>query len=89
MNIRSVAFRAMSYCIMKPQLRPSLPEDRDFLFRLYASTRVEEIRGFGWNAVQQEAFSACSSMRNNSGTKPPIPLPKTKSLKRTMSQLAA
>jgi ribosomal protein S18 acetylase RimI-like enzyme len=41
---------------MKPQLRPSLPEDRDFLFRLYASTRMEEIRGFGWTAVQQEAF---------------------------------
>jgi ribosomal protein S18 acetylase RimI-like enzyme len=41
---------------MKPQLRPSLPEDRDFLFRLYASTRVEEIRGFGWTAVRQEAF---------------------------------
>jgi ribosomal protein S18 acetylase RimI-like enzyme len=41
---------------MKPQLRTSLPEDRDFLFRLYASTRVEEIRGFGWSAVQQEAF---------------------------------
>jgi ribosomal protein S18 acetylase RimI-like enzyme len=42
--------------LMKPQLRPSLPEDRDFLFRLYASTRMEEIRGFGWTAVQQEAF---------------------------------
>jgi RimJ/RimL family protein N-acetyltransferase len=41
---------------MKSQLRPSLPDDRDFLFRLYASTRVEEIRGFGWSAVQQEAF---------------------------------
>ena len=41
---------------MKAQLRPSLPDDRDFLFRLYASTRMEEIRGFGWTAVQQEAF---------------------------------
>jgi ribosomal protein S18 acetylase RimI-like enzyme len=41
---------------MKTQLRPSLPTDRDFLFRLYASTRMEEIRGFGWTAVQQEAF---------------------------------
>jgi len=38
------------------QLRPSLPEDRDFIFRLYASTRQEELRPFGWNAVQQEAF---------------------------------
>jgi len=41
---------------MKVQLRPSLPDDRDFLFRLYASTRIEEVRGFGWNAAQQEAF---------------------------------
>ena len=41
---------------MKAQLRPSLPDDRDFLFRLYASTRMEEIRSFGWSAVQQEAF---------------------------------
>jgi RimJ/RimL family protein N-acetyltransferase len=38
------------------QLRPSLPEDRDFIFRLYASTREEELRPFGWNAAQQEAF---------------------------------
>ncbi|MBZ5491810.1 MAG: GNAT family N-acetyltransferase [Acidobacteriia bacterium] len=41
---------------MKAQLRPAMPDDRDFLFRLYVSTRIEEIRGFGWNTVQQEAF---------------------------------
>jgi ribosomal protein S18 acetylase RimI-like enzyme len=41
---------------MKVQLRPAQQDDRDFLFRLYASTRMEEIRGFGWSAVQQEAF---------------------------------
>jgi ribosomal protein S18 acetylase RimI-like enzyme len=41
---------------MKPQLRPSLPEDREFLFRLYASTRADELRAFGWPAAQQEAF---------------------------------
>lgn len=41
---------------MKPQLRPSLPEDQDFLFRLYASTREQELRVFGWTAAQQEAF---------------------------------
>ena len=41
---------------MKPQLRPSLPEDGDFIFRLYASTRVEELRGLGWTVGQQEAF---------------------------------
>ncbi|HSK45659.1 MAG TPA: GNAT family N-acetyltransferase [Candidatus Binatia bacterium] len=38
------------------QLRPSLPEDRDFIFRLYASTRMEELRPFGWAPAQQEAF---------------------------------
>ena len=41
---------------MKPQLRPSAPEDREFLFRLYASTRVDELRAFGWPSAQQEAF---------------------------------
>jgi ribosomal protein S18 acetylase RimI-like enzyme len=41
---------------MKPQLRLSLPEDREFLFRLYASTRADELRAFGWPAAQQEAF---------------------------------
>jgi ribosomal protein S18 acetylase RimI-like enzyme len=41
---------------MKSQLRPSQPGDRDFLFRLYASTRMDEIRAIGWDAVQQEAF---------------------------------
>lgn len=41
---------------MKPQLRLSLPEDGDFIFRLYASTRVEELRGLGWTVVQQQAF---------------------------------
>jgi ribosomal protein S18 acetylase RimI-like enzyme len=38
------------------QLRPSLPEDRDFIFRLYASTRADELRPFGWPPAQQEAF---------------------------------
>ena len=41
---------------MNPQLRLSRPEDRDFLFRLYASTREEELRPFAWTPVQQEAF---------------------------------
>jgi ribosomal protein S18 acetylase RimI-like enzyme len=30
--------------------------DRDFLFKLYASTRADEIAPFGWPPVQQEAF---------------------------------
>ena len=32
------------------------PEDEDFLFRLYASTRQEEVSAWGWNQAQQEAF---------------------------------
>jgi len=42
--------------IMNPRLRPSRPEDRDFLFRLYASTREHELSALGWAAAQQEAF---------------------------------
>ncbi len=41
---------------MKPELRPAVADDREFLFRLYASTRVDEIAPFGWPAAQQEAF---------------------------------
>ena len=37
-------------------LRPSQESDRDFLFRLYASTRADEIAPFGWPPAQQEAF---------------------------------
>jgi len=44
------------FTIMNPQLRPSQPEDRDFLFRLYAGTREHELRAFGWPPAQQEAF---------------------------------
>jgi ribosomal protein S18 acetylase RimI-like enzyme len=35
---------------------PIRPDDEDFLFRLYASTRQEEISAWGWNQAQQEAF---------------------------------
>jgi ribosomal protein S18 acetylase RimI-like enzyme len=42
--------------IMNPRLRPLRPEDRDFLFRLYASTREHELSALGWAAAQQEAF---------------------------------
>ena len=42
--------------IMNPRLRPSRPEDRDFLFRLYAGTREHELSAFGWPPAQQEAF---------------------------------
>jgi ribosomal protein S18 acetylase RimI-like enzyme len=41
---------------MKPELRPASSDDREFLFRLYASTRADEIAALGWPAAQQEAF---------------------------------
>ena len=36
--------------------RPVSPDDRDFLWRVYASTREQEIAAFGWPPAQQEAF---------------------------------
>ena len=41
---------------MKIELRPFSQDDQDFLYRLYASTRMAEIALFGWNPAQQEAF---------------------------------
>ncbi|HII06303.1 MAG TPA: GNAT family N-acetyltransferase [Methanotrichaceae archaeon] len=37
-------------------LRPVLPEDEPFLFRLYASTREEELASFGWGGADKDAF---------------------------------
>ncbi len=37
-------------------LRPFRADDQEFLFRLYASTRLHEIAAFGWPEAQQEAF---------------------------------
>ncbi|MFT3743525.1 MAG: GNAT family N-acetyltransferase [Pyrinomonadaceae bacterium] len=36
--------------------RDAVDEDSDFLFQLYASTREDEVRGFGWDAAASEAF---------------------------------
>ena len=36
--------------------RHASPEDEDFLFELYASTRTEELNAWGWDTEQQEAF---------------------------------
>jgi ribosomal protein S18 acetylase RimI-like enzyme len=41
---------------MPISLRPAVPEDQAFLFKLYASTRAPEISGFGWSREQQEVF---------------------------------
>jgi ribosomal protein S18 acetylase RimI-like enzyme len=42
--------------LMTISLRPYRADDQDFLFRLYASTRLHEIAPFGWPEAQQEAF---------------------------------
>src|SRR5262245_26377973 len=41
---------------MDVSLRPARPDDREFLFRVYAGTRLEELAALGWNPAQQEAF---------------------------------
>ncbi|PYP89783.1 MAG: GNAT family N-acetyltransferase [Candidatus Angelobacter sp. Gp1-AA117] len=41
---------------MKIELRPYSPDDQDFIFKLYASTRLHEIAPFGWDTTQQEVF---------------------------------
>ena len=37
-------------------LRPSRPEDRDFLFSVYASTRVDEMAMVPWDDAQKAGF---------------------------------
>ncbi|HEU4413451.1 MAG TPA: GNAT family N-acetyltransferase [Candidatus Angelobacter sp.] len=41
---------------MPVQLRPYRADDQEFLFKLYASTRQQEIAAFGWPEAQQQAF---------------------------------
>jgi GNAT superfamily N-acetyltransferase len=36
--------------------RPELPADREFLYRVYASTRAEELEPTGWTPEQKEQF---------------------------------
>lgn len=36
--------------------RPVRPDDQEFQFQLYSSTRQAEVAAFGWNSAQQEAF---------------------------------
>ncbi|MGD0089792.1 MAG: GNAT family N-acetyltransferase [Planctomycetota bacterium] len=38
--------------------RPVSPEDEEFLFALYASTRKEELAQWGWPQARQQAFLA-------------------------------
>ncbi len=37
-------------------LRPITPQDDEFLYRLYASTREEELAQVGWTEAQKSAF---------------------------------
>ena len=37
-------------------LRQARADDQEFLFQLYAGTRLHEIAAFGWPAAQQEMF---------------------------------
>jgi ribosomal protein S18 acetylase RimI-like enzyme len=39
-----------------PTLRPVRTDDAEFLFRLYASTRADELRPVPWDAARKEAF---------------------------------
>jgi ribosomal protein S18 acetylase RimI-like enzyme len=41
---------------MNMRLVPVRAEDEEFLYRVYAGTRAEEVANFGWNTAQQEAF---------------------------------
>lgn len=38
------------------ELRERKPEDESFLLEVYASTRLEELEGFGWDHNQKQAF---------------------------------
>jgi ribosomal protein S18 acetylase RimI-like enzyme len=37
-------------------VRPAFPAEEELLFRIYASTRTEELAQTDWSAAQQEAF---------------------------------
>ena len=41
---------------MKITLRPVNSDDQDFLLDVYASTRLDEVSAWGWEAAQQDAF---------------------------------
>jgi ribosomal protein S18 acetylase RimI-like enzyme len=38
------------------KLRPTTPADEEFLFRVYASTRADEMARVDWNDAQKDAF---------------------------------
>ena len=38
------------------KLRDATPDDESFLFEVYASTRIDELEGLGWDDNQKQAF---------------------------------
>ena len=38
------------------QLHPITPDDREFLYQVYASTRYEELAPLGWDAPMRDSF---------------------------------
>ena len=38
------------------ELRPARPQDAELLFRVYASTRAQELSVVAWDERQKEAF---------------------------------
>lgn len=41
---------------MSTRLRPIRSDDRDFLYRVYASTRYEELAPLGWDDAMRDSF---------------------------------
>lgn len=41
---------------MPVTLRPIAAEDREFLYKVYASTREDELANVGWSSTEKEAF---------------------------------
>src|SRR5579859_7140495 len=41
---------------MTIRLRSIRPDDRDFLYRVYASTRYEELAPLGWDDAMRDSF---------------------------------
>ncbi len=50
----------VDFIILQPtsplRLRPVTAADEEFLFRVYAGTRQEEVAAWGWDTAQQNAF---------------------------------
>jgi ribosomal protein S18 acetylase RimI-like enzyme len=52
----SSKMRLPTYSPIQTSLRPATPEDREFLYVVYASTRQEELAQSGWAEAEVQAF---------------------------------